>query len=360
MVGTCASSARPDNTTLGGAEFVSPSGAGLSDCRRVCSPKLNTAALLRAPQERFAVKTIPHILRPRSPSFTTRRPPASCTSPLDRARWCSRSPSRTSAGTRPWSTTGRCFTRPPIRSASRPRWPRSPPDACVASWATPRRWPPARWTRRCPLWANFCDDVADRLNDDEPLAEALDDAWVLRRWTRRRPGRRAGSPHGERRRRAVCRPEPAMTRRSSRRRAPARPRPTPSAESQEQHPPTRGDTMIALATLNTTLERALAVARQPDKGRDARLTAHKRTRFAALTPDDFADVSHARVLDTYRFISAHVALPCPMHGTSLSRRTGRAGDRRSGDRDAEAGALVSGRRRHRRRRPGRLQLPGCA
>ena len=30
------------------------------------------------------------------------------------------------------------------------------------------------------LWANFCDDVADRLNDDEPLAEALDDAWVLR------------------------------------------------------------------------------------------------------------------------------------------------------------------------------------
>lgn len=30
------------------------------------------------------------------------------------------------------------------------------------------------------LWANFCDDVADRLNDDEPLAEALDDTWVLR------------------------------------------------------------------------------------------------------------------------------------------------------------------------------------
>jgi len=28
------------------------------------------------------------------------------------------------------------------------------------------------------LWANFCDDVADRLNDDEPLAEALD-TWVL-------------------------------------------------------------------------------------------------------------------------------------------------------------------------------------
>ena len=29
------------------------------------------------------------------------------------------------------------------------------------------------------LWANFCDDVVDRLNDGEPLAEALDDAWVL-------------------------------------------------------------------------------------------------------------------------------------------------------------------------------------
>jgi hypothetical protein len=29
------------------------------------------------------------------------------------------------------------------------------------------------------LWANFCDDVADRLNDGEPLAEALDDTWVL-------------------------------------------------------------------------------------------------------------------------------------------------------------------------------------
>lgn len=28
-------------------------------------------------------------------------------------------------------------------------------------------------------WANFCDDVADRLNDDEPLADALDDTWVL-------------------------------------------------------------------------------------------------------------------------------------------------------------------------------------
>jgi hypothetical protein len=76
--------------------------------------------------------------------------------------------------------------------------------------------------------------------------------------------------------------------------------------------------MIALAALNTTLDRALAVARQPDKGRDTRLTAHKRTRFAALTPDDFADVSHARVLDTYRFITAHVELPCPMHGTPLT------------------------------------------
>ena len=29
------------------------------------------------------------------------------------------------------------------------------------------------------LWANFCDDVADRLNDEEPLADALDDTWVL-------------------------------------------------------------------------------------------------------------------------------------------------------------------------------------
>ena len=35
------------------------------------------------------------------------------------------------------------------------------------------------------------------------------------------------------------------------------------------------------ATLNTTLERALAVAREQDKGREARLTAHKRTQFAA-------------------------------------------------------------------------------
>ncbi len=75
--------------------------------------------------------------------------------------------------------------------------------------------------------------------------------------------------------------------------------------------------MIALATLNTTLERALAVAKQPDKCRDARLTAHKRTRFTALTPDDFAAVTHARVLDTYRFVSAHVELPCPLHGQPL-------------------------------------------
>lgn len=29
------------------------------------------------------------------------------------------------------------------------------------------------------LWANFCDDVAERLNDGAPLAEALDDTWVL-------------------------------------------------------------------------------------------------------------------------------------------------------------------------------------
>jgi len=28
-------------------------------------------------------------------------------------------------------------------------------------------------------WANFCDDVADRLSDDETLANALDDTWVL-------------------------------------------------------------------------------------------------------------------------------------------------------------------------------------
>lgn len=29
------------------------------------------------------------------------------------------------------------------------------------------------------LWANFCDDVADRLNDGETLADALDDTWIL-------------------------------------------------------------------------------------------------------------------------------------------------------------------------------------
>lgn len=76
--------------------------------------------------------------------------------------------------------------------------------------------------------------------------------------------------------------------------------------------------MIALATLNTTLERALATTRQPDTGRDARLTAYKRARFAALTPDNFADVNNARVLDTYRFITAHLELPCPIHGQPLS------------------------------------------
>ena len=59
------------------------------------------------------------------------------------------------------------------------------------------------------------------------------------------------------------------------------------------------------------------MARHPDKGRDARLTAYKRTRFAELTPDDFAAVNNARVLDTYRYISAHVALPCPVHGQPL-------------------------------------------
>lgn len=32
---------------------------------------------------------------------------------------------------------------------------------------------------RLSSWANFCDDVADRLNDDETLADALDDTWVL-------------------------------------------------------------------------------------------------------------------------------------------------------------------------------------
>ena len=115
--------------------------------------------------------------------------------------------------------------------------------------------------------------------------------------------------------------------------------------------------MIALATLNTTLERALAVARQPDKGRDARLTAHRRTRFVALTPDDFAAVNNARVLDTYRFISAHVALPCPLHGQPLDdEQVGQA----IGDRDAEASALVPRRRRHRRRRSRWLHLPRCA
>jgi hypothetical protein len=76
--------------------------------------------------------------------------------------------------------------------------------------------------------------------------------------------------------------------------------------------------MIALATLTTILERALAASKQPDKGRDARLAAHKRTRFAALTPDDFASVTHTRVLDTYRFITAHVELPCPLHGSPLT------------------------------------------
>ena len=29
------------------------------------------------------------------------------------------------------------------------------------------------------LWANFCDDVADRLHDGDPLAEALDETWIL-------------------------------------------------------------------------------------------------------------------------------------------------------------------------------------
>ena len=29
------------------------------------------------------------------------------------------------------------------------------------------------------LWANFCDDVADQLNDGEPLEDALDDTWTV-------------------------------------------------------------------------------------------------------------------------------------------------------------------------------------
>lgn len=76
--------------------------------------------------------------------------------------------------------------------------------------------------------------------------------------------------------------------------------------------------MIALATLNTLLERGLAVAQKPDDARSERLTAHKRSRLAALTPDSFEDVTHDRVRDTYRFITAHVALPCPLHGEPLS------------------------------------------
>lgn len=76
--------------------------------------------------------------------------------------------------------------------------------------------------------------------------------------------------------------------------------------------------MIALATLSTIVDRALAAAKQPDKGRDTRLVAHKRARFAALTPDDFASVIHARVLDTYRFVTAHLELPCPLHGAPLT------------------------------------------
>ena len=76
--------------------------------------------------------------------------------------------------------------------------------------------------------------------------------------------------------------------------------------------------MIALATLNTTLERALAVAQQPDNGRESRITAYKRARFATLTPEDFGAVTQARILDTYRFVSAHVELPCPQHGQPLN------------------------------------------
>ncbi|WAS99237.1 hypothetical protein [Nannocystis punicea] len=76
--------------------------------------------------------------------------------------------------------------------------------------------------------------------------------------------------------------------------------------------------MIALATLNKILERSLAAAKKPDDARSERLAAHKRSRFAALTPDSFADVTHTRILDSYRFITAHVALPCPIHGEPLT------------------------------------------
>lgn len=76
--------------------------------------------------------------------------------------------------------------------------------------------------------------------------------------------------------------------------------------------------MIALATLNTLLERSLAAAQEPDNTRSERLMAHKRSRFAALTPDDFVNVTHDRIRDSYRFITAHVTLPCPLHGEPLT------------------------------------------
>lgn len=33
--------------------------------------------------------------------------------------------------------------------------------------------------RALSRWANFCDDVTDRLNEGEPLAVALDDTWTV-------------------------------------------------------------------------------------------------------------------------------------------------------------------------------------
>ena len=76
--------------------------------------------------------------------------------------------------------------------------------------------------------------------------------------------------------------------------------------------------MIAVTTLNTLLERALAGAQSPDTARADRLTAHKRRRFEALTPDTLADVTPERIREAYRFIGAHVALPCPIHGEPLT------------------------------------------
>lgn len=75
---------------------------------------------------------------------------------------------------------------------------------------------------------------------------------------------------------------------------------------------------MVLAALNTILERSIAAAQKPDDTRAERLLAHKRSRFAALTPKSFADVTQARIQDTYHFITAHIALPCPLHGEPLT------------------------------------------